>query len=217
MVNHCWDKQDWEDELCFNVFRRWLLMFDDRDIHEAFRLETGKTYNHNGEKVVAPMHIIRACNGHIEGSVTWEERARQWDMEQERKDVSWWLEQRKRLRKNEYEIASLLLKKAREMIDWPIYTEEEEDTEEGVTIIRKPVKWAMRDVTNMLKVGSEISRLAAEMETSIHKFVIALSPEAMRAVEILEQQGISYTDVADNYERVLIAEAKKYELTAKSN
>lgn len=202
-----WDQQPGEPDLTYRVFRRWLLMGADRDVHDAYRKEIGKEYIRK-KRVYAPPEILKAAE-------TWQDRAREWDIEQSRRDTFWWQQQRREIRMGEYEVSKALMNRAKEMLAWPIYAETKEETtdENGthITIIRTPAKWAFRDVSGMLKVGSEIQRLAAEMESSISKLVIAFSPEAVAAIDKLEQHGISYPDVVSQFEQLLIREAAKQE------
>lgn len=207
-----WDKQPWEDEATFKVFRRWLLMFDGRDIHEAYRLAIGKSINDSGHRVMAPFAMLQQSRGIVEGNIeniTWDQRARAFDLDRQRKEVFWWEEQRKRIRRTEFDLAQSLLKKAQEMLDWPIYNDEVVELEDGKTLIKRtPAKWALRDVQGMVKVGSEIARIAAEMSQSLHSVSITLSPEAMKAIEKLEEMGVDYHDLVNSFEGILIGEAK---------
>lgn len=209
-MSKIWKKQAWESQDIFDIFQRWL-MLDNRDVHEAYRLASGRRFTDSGHLVVAPQKVLRAANGYEKDQVAWIERAKAFDAEQKRKELELWLKRRTRIRDKEFEVASMLLEKAREMLDWPIYQEETIE-DDGKTIVRiVPTKWSLRDVSNMVKVGSEIARLAAEMEQSIHKYVFTLSAEAMRAVEVLENYGVSYNDVSQNFEDIIIETARQYE------
>lgn len=208
MSNNIWDKQPQETEEEFETFKKWLWM-EERDVHEAYRQATGQAYR-DGNRVVAPIHILNAYRGVREEQIHWEERAKAWDAHQKNVELKWWMRQRRKIRQSEYDIAQLLLSKAKEMLDWPIY-EDEIIEEDGVTIVRKPARWAFRDVQGMVKVSSEIMRLAAEMEQSTQKLVLSLSPEAMRAVELLEKHGVSYGQIVISYEKILLETASKYE------
>lgn len=200
-----WDQQPGESDIAYKTFRRWLLMTPERNVDEAYRKEIDKEY-HRKKRVHAPQEIVEAAKG-------WDERAREWDIEQARRDTFYWQAQRREIRTNEYAVSKALMNRAKEMLDWPIYqdevTETTDDNGQQITIIRKPAKWAFRDVSGMVKVASEIQRLAAEMESSISKLVIAFTPEAVAAIEDLEAHGVSYSDVVRQFEQLLINAAAK--------
>lgn len=201
-----WEQQADEPDLHYRVFRRWLLQDEPRDIHEAYRDEIGKQY-HRKKRVYAPADILAAVPG-------WEVRARAWDIEQARRDTYYWQQARREIRMNEYAVSQALMDRAKEMLQWPIYTDEviESEDEAGsfTTIIRKPAKWAFRDVSGMVKVASEIQRLAAEMESSISKLVIAFSPQAFEAMTELEKHGVDASVAVGQFEQMLISLAAKY-------
>src|SRR5688572_20766394 len=108
-----WDQQPGEPDLAYKTFRRWLLMGADRDVHEAYRKEIDKEYLRK-KRVYAPADILAAARG-------WDERAREWDIEQQRRDTFWWQQQRREIRMGEYEVSKALMSRAKEMLTWPIY------------------------------------------------------------------------------------------------
>lgn len=211
-----WERQDWEDDLSFRVFNIWLKL-DPRDLDEAWRIHTGEMYTSTGKLVKAPWHIKNAYEGknavqQEQGiKITWEDRARSFDIEVQRKEHTQWIDRRRKIRQDEFEMATMLFKKGREMLEWPIYTEEEEVIDEKTIIKRFPSKWALRDVQGMIKVGSELARLAAEMEQSILKFTISFSPETLEAIEILKRYGIDASDVVGQFEQLVQDAARKYQ------
>lgn len=215
-MDKLWERQDWEDDLSFRVFNIWLKL-DPRDLDEAWQIHTGETYTSTGKLVKAPWHIKNAAEGknavlQERGlKITWEDRARAFDIEVQRKEHSQWLDRRRKIRANEYELSELLQKKAREMLDWPIYAEEEEVVDDKTVIKRLPSKWALRDVQGMVKISSELARLAAEMEQSILKFTISFSPETLEAIEVLKRYGIDASDVVGQIEQLIQNAARKYQ------
>jgi DNA primase large subunit len=225
MENELWTRQEWDTDLTFRVFNIWLEMEKPRDLNAAWRIHSNNTALPH---VRAPDYILQAYRGNTQDqrlgiypAIGWEERVRGWDIEQKRQDMELWRERQNVLRKKEWEASEALLQRAMEMLDWPIYEEVYETgrevDEDGSVVavhqtIRKPARWAIRDVQAMVKVASEVARLAAEMSQGKFEFHLSvdLSPKALEAIDILEKQGVKYPDVVNEFERIIIHTAEKY-------
>lgn len=225
METELWKRQLWDTDLSFRVFNIWLEMDKPRDLDAAWRAHLGPTASPHTR---APEYIRRHYRGLTQDqqagvypAIGWEERARGYDIAEQRREMLLWEERRNVIRRKEWEAAEALLSRAMEMLEWPIYEEtydqHEELDEDGRVItvyqtIRKPARWAIRDIQAMVKVASEVARVSAEMSQGKFQFELSvtLSPEALAAMDLLEKQGIQYPTVVKEFESILIAAAKKY-------
>lgn len=210
-ANNLWEyQQSWEDEISFKVFRHWLLMGEPRDIDLAWKVVMGR-------EEPAPWHIVQEMNAQSykmkqDGiETTWADRLRAMQIDQARYEIAWWEERKIEIRHKEFEVAQSLLSKAEEMLEWPIYREEM--SEDGQIIIRTPTKWTLKDAATLVKVASDIQRLAAEMEQSRHLVQFTFSPEAMAAMEKLARYGVSQFDVVKECEQVILTIAEQFDGT----
>lgn len=105
----------------------------------------------------------------------WQERVRQFDDDEAEKDCQIWNDRRRKQREREYSIAEALMRRAEEMLKFPLATTTkevtEEDTIDGQPVIRKivttiqPARWSFKDVAIIAKTASDLVRLAADMPT----------------------------------------------------
>lgn len=225
MEKELWMKQPWDTDLSYRVFVFWLEMDKPRDLDAAWRAHLGSTARATDR---APEYIRRHYRGSTQDqqagvypSIGWEERARGYDIAEQRRQMVLWEERRNILRRKEWDAAEKLLSRAMEMLEWPIheetYVEHEEVDEDGSVItifqtVKKPVRWAIRDIQAMVKVASEVARLSAEMSQGKFQFELSvtLSSEALAAIDLLEKQGIQYPTVVKEFESILIDAARKY-------
>ena len=220
MTNKLWERQPWDSDLEYTVFQRWLLQeFRPRDLDQAWRDHVGKDRTDTGRKIGAPSYIITAFAGNSSAQIelgsdyTWEQRAREWDIEQQKSDLQAWDYRRHHLRLREWNVAMQLLNKAKEMLEWPLYIEEEIHDEDGTTIIRTPTKWNVRDASSMVKTASELARLSAEMAQGHFRvdFYITLSPAAIDAMDRLMEHGVPRTELISEFEQIIMDAAKQYD------
>jgi hypothetical protein len=126
----------------------------------------------------------------------WKERAEAWDnrlhavkqasvertVEAEAAD---WARRREQVRDEAWANADKLVKKAVEMLTFPLATVERETAREegpdGEIIVHKtivnPAGWKMRDAPVMLKIAEDLRRLAAGMETEITRAELKVEVE----------------------------------------
>lgn len=208
-IKNTWEyQQPWEDEISFKVFRHWLLMGEPRDVDLAWKVVMGRDE-------AAPWHLVQEMNAESykmlqDGiEITWADRLREMQLDQARYEIALWEERKKEIRQREYKVAQALLDRAEEMLAYPIYRDE--ISEDGQVVIRYPTKWSIKDTANMVKVASEIQRVAAEMAQSIHQVQFTFSPEAMKAMEKLGRYGVSHFDVVKECENVIKALADQFD------
>jgi hypothetical protein len=98
----------------------------------------------------------------------WRERAQAWDDHQAAIDEARWEKRRREVRDVEWELSESLIEKARQMLQFPLATTERTQDDNGrqVTTIVKPARWTMRDAASVIKVSSELKRLASNMPTA---------------------------------------------------
>lgn len=99
----------------------------------------------------------------------WDKRVLAWDEYKRTEDEALWDDRRREIRQGEWKQAKALVARAERMLKFPLEQVEKVETvyKDGrpkETVIVMPVRWSQRDVTQFLKVASDLGRLAAEME-----------------------------------------------------
>lgn len=212
-----WERQPWDSDLTWQIFHQWL-MSDDRDLDKVWRNHVNKTYTPTGSLIVAPSYIRKAYDGMTDVQIahdqiiSWSERARAFDNAQDNLDLEMAQQRKRRIRREEWSMAMLLLDKAKEMIKWPIYVEEiaeEDDDGNTITLIRMPMKWSLRDVQGLAKTASELARLSTDMVQGRYALDlnITLSRAAVDALNFLEDNGVPQSSLVAEFERILVEAA----------
>jgi len=217
-VPQLWDRQPWDTDLTWKVFRLWLVQAErPRNIHKAWKDHLGRSKTKSGANISAPSHIIQSyhaadaeSNAH-DNTFTWEARAEAYDSYQASLDAVKWERRKSQLREWEWEAASALLEKCWEMLSWPLATTEEQVSKDGreITYVVNPVKWRLADIRGFLESASKLARLATEMHQSKHQIDVGLdlSPEAVEALGMLRKSGIPDSAVVREFESVIIETA----------
>ena len=97
----------------------------------------------------------------------WQARVSAWEAIKAVEDEALWDERRRQIRQGEWSQAQKLIARAERMLKFPLQIEKVEQVyKDGrpKQITVQPVRWSQRDVTQFLRVASELARLAAEME-----------------------------------------------------
>lgn len=218
-----WERQSWDTDLGYAVFQIWLKQDSPRNLDSAWRTYKQQEYTPSGRRLTAPSYIKQMYDGMMTSQVIgeypktgWEERVRKYDIERQRQELVMWAERQRTVRRNEWDLADQLLNMAKQMLEWPIYEKFFEEGEfEGETVqylIIKPIKWGARDIASIAKIASELMRLSAEMVQGRYKMELSinLSPEALEAIKVLEEHGLTMTDAVSEFENIIIQAAKKY-------
>jgi len=158
-----WLKQPGEPET-------WYLRF-----HQFCRMGAGRSLLglYNAERVT------KGRKKALHASGTWRRRAVQYDWLTrasaydryiDKRDQAAWEKRRKDYRKRETEYAETLLKKAEQMLQFPLAKTEQETHQDGgrtvVTNVIMPARWGIRDAAQMIETADKLYRLALELETS---------------------------------------------------
>ncbi len=113
----------------------------------------------------------------------WHARATSWDayvdeleLEERRKaledSAGVWADRRRDQRDKEWDVSQDLVRKAQDMLAWPleevVTVDKYEDGREKTIIIR-PTKWNLRDAAAFIETADKLARLAAEMATDRSK------------------------------------------------
>jgi hypothetical protein len=218
-----WERQLWDTDLSFEVFSIWLMQDLPRNLDAAWRTYKDQERTPSGALVRAPSYIRAMHDGMMQSQlageyeqVSWEDRARLFDIEQQRIDIIKWAEKKKEVRREEWDIAKLMIQKAKLMLEWPIeemYLEDYEIEGQNVPhVVIKPAKWGVRDISAMAKIASELLRLSAEMSQGKYEveFTFNLSPQALEALRVLERHGLSVSEAVSQFEQILIEAATEY-------
>lgn len=158
-----WERQPGETEIWYNRFMRFCRMGYTRGILSVYNAERAE----RGRK-----EQPRVSGGYSEKVklYDWKTRVMAWDRYIERRDKAAWEKKRIAYRKRGSELADLLIKKAEQMLQFPLArTEQETSQEGGKTIVKnviEPMRWTMSDASRFLDVADRLKRLALEMETA---------------------------------------------------
>ena len=104
----------------------------------------------------------------------WRQRAEAWDAYQRERMEERWHERRDTLQEQEWAMAQRLIERAELMLQWPLQEtevrrEEIHDADGNLVEIHitvmAPAKWTPRDAAMMVKVASELGRLATGLDT----------------------------------------------------
>lgn len=174
---------------------------------KAWRTHLNKDRDESGKLIHAPSAIHHAYHAtdnrsrKYPHSVDWPTRAAAFDATTAQEDLEMWQHRRQQIRRQEWASSEALLEKAREMLEWPLYIRYEDG---GKTIIQ-PVRWSIRDIQLFIKTASELSRLAAEMETSRAKveMVFSFSEETIQAMRELDMRGIPSSMLVKEFEAII--------------
>lgn len=114
----------------------------------------------------------------------WKERAGAYDQWIDQREQRAWEKRRVEFREREVKLADALIKKAEQMLQFPLATSRKETVVDGVTVnnIITPARWGMRDAAAMLDTADKLMRLALMVETSreVKDVVINEDIEAIR-------------------------------------
>jgi hypothetical protein len=158
-----WLKQPGETVAWHIRFMRYVRMGPRRSLLGAFNAEREE----RGKK--KRINVSGAFYNHVI-QFDWKRRAAAYDKYIEAHDQAEWEKRRRAYRKRETAYAEALLKKAEQMLQFPLATTEQTtETEGGRTIIKNvitPTRWTIRDAATMTEIADKLYRLALEMETS---------------------------------------------------
>lgn len=171
-----WDQMVGESREAYRAFTIFRDLGPGRTIIEAARIYSGNRAHTGGS------HIHRWAM-----RWEWERRANAWDAwlrtvyqteveRRERDAAATWVERRKTIREQEYQLGQELIKRVYTMLQYPLVeeklaTETVTDPVSGleyatqVTILT-PVRWTANTARLMIETASQVMRLGADMPTS---------------------------------------------------
>lgn len=197
MAERPWDPEPRETVEAYRAFRAFLELGDKRTLAGA------------GEALGKKLRTVEDYSKRFR----WFDRAKAWDAWMARQyDDARAAETARRAKMTEtrrqsqveddWALANALRTRAAEMLAWPIFTEEKLGVE-GKTIVRTPAKWSMRDVVAMIRLSSELGRLALGMPT---KAISIQDPAEERPNAILDSDvhvppalAAQFREVASQY------------------
>ena len=160
-----WDRQPNERNLWYARFVQFRDMGPDRSLLELCN-RWRDTRGRKRSRCTA-MSWRRACD-----RGNWVARAESWDeaerarlaelrLQEEGVERKKWAARREALREQEHTVGLELLKKAQQMLMFPLATTVSED---GTTVIQ-PGRWSFATAANVIATADKLLRLAADMET----------------------------------------------------
>lgn len=144
----------------------------------------------NIERAEKGLKGAREISGAFERRVTqfdWIARAQAYDRYINRREQGEWEQRRKSFRERELGIAQALIKKAEQMLQFPLAVTNQETTQEGgKTVVHTtilPARWTFSDASRIIDTADKLMRLALEMETE-HQAIDATiaGPEDMEEI-----------------------------------
>lgn len=132
------------------------------------------------------------------GRYEWVDHARRYDEawaavammaqhEAERKEAEKWAARRQEQREREWDASQALLKKAQEMMKFPLATVEQKQADGKIINIIKPAGWSFATAAKVYESAAKLARLAAEMETERTAHNVTVEQLATMSLEELEE------------------------------
>jgi len=166
-----WERYPGETDQWFDRFSRYRRAGRMRSISQIWREERVEIAELKG----IPAENIVPIKGSTPGNWIshaekweWSIRAGAWDAFIAAKDEAEWMKRRSEIRTREWDMAERLLKKAEEMLKFPLATvvrRVNDATGEAITEV-KPARWDFNTVSTYLEQASKIARLAAELRNA---------------------------------------------------
>lgn len=195
MAKKPWDPADHEGVEAYRCFRAFLELGGARDLDKA-AAATGKR--------------LMTVSGYSK-RFAWYDRAKAWDAwmaqqfdigkaaEKARHGAATEARRQSQV-EDDWALAGALRARAAEMLAWPVFTEEKLGVD-GKTIIRNPAKWTMRDVVAMIRLSSELGRLALGMPTriAVQSEAQEEAPTNDREVQVPPGLAAQWREVAAQY------------------
>ena len=149
-----------EPDRWFDRYERFRLLGPQRTVTAAWRSEDPEANANNS----VPPHWYETSRKY-----RWRERAGAWDDEQRekmREAESLALEQRRAAwLELETRASNAMIKKALDMLEFPLAEERTVDEETGEVVVAAPAGWRMRDAATLLDKASKIARLGMGLKT----------------------------------------------------
>ena len=178
-ANPIWERQAWDTEKSYEYFRNFYLGVPTtersvRDSYRRYRESIGAPKRISPQPSGTWVNYANGCDSRglkkkgsiYEHSRTWAQRANAYDDNErairEQIDREIWIERRRKVRDEEWEIGDKLRARANEMIRHALF-ERTVDTASGITVV-KPTNWGERDIVSTYDMALKLQRRAAEME-----------------------------------------------------
>lgn len=100
------------------------------------------------------------------------------------------------------DVGERLLERALQMLEAPIFKDEIQ--EDGMTIVRVPIRWGSSDIARYIEVADKAVRLAAEMDTNRQRITV----DREQAQRVADKLGITVDEVIERANQ-LMNESKK--------
>lgn len=178
-ANPIWERQAWDTDKSYEYFRQFYLEVPAtersmRDSYRRYRESIGAPKQNTPQPSGTWVNYFNGADSSgrkkkgslYEHSRTWAQRANAYDDNErairEQVDREIWIERRRKVRDEEWEIGDKLRARAVEMMRYNLF-ERTIDTATGVTIF-KPTNWGERDIISTFDMALKLQRRAAEME-----------------------------------------------------
>lgn len=169
-----WDRQPWDTDKSYTYFRDYYLSLDpkDRSVPEAYRRYRASR-GYAKVDVVLPGSWVNWSRGAntqgkkpkgtvYEHAKSWQERSAAFDQSKWQAEQDLWMERRKRIVEQEWDLADRLIKRAEDMLKARLFTTTTDDN--GRTVIIQPTRWDESDIGRTMDLAFKLQRRAAGME-----------------------------------------------------
>lgn len=176
-----WERIAGEPSLWFSRFEVYRRLGPRRGLLAAARAERATS-----APTAAPLRTPPGAWARAANKWSWTTRAEAWDKYLRERENARWEMRRRRLRDAEWGASQELMKKARQMLAWPLERQEKKEDDEGrqVTVVM-PARWGMRDPASFFDLASKLARLATDMATSTSRHeVTGVNGESLGAFDV---------------------------------
>ena len=152
-----WEHQPNEPMNWYLRFKRYCRMGVSRSLLRAFNAEKAEK-GHKRSLRISGAYEKRAKQ------FNWLDRAAAFDRHIEEREAAEWERRRIEYRKRETDLAESLIKKAEQMLQFPLATTQQKVEQDGgktlVTNVFNPARWGMRDAAAIIDTADKLYRLA---------------------------------------------------------
>ncbi len=175
-----WKPQPSEPTVWYARFKMYLLLGPSRSLYQAYKKNAGAESQQTGKPSKKNSGVPSSWRTQ---AIRWDwaGRARAWDEHWLQHDEAKWIRRHAQIRNAEWDNFGKLVEKAKQMLEYPLATTTREQTvgEDGKTVLVtniNPTRWAMSDAARLMKIASELGRLASGAETSRTTVTVSHKP-----------------------------------------
>lgn len=186
-----WYKLAEESDTAFAAFKQYRDMGPDRSI--------AKLQEKLGKQPTYKRQLSRWS-----ADFSWVKRAEAYDADQDEKaqvllDAAFkeqgtdWATRQIAHREKTWLLSEKLIQRAERMLKYPLVRKQK--SEDGKVVIISPARWAYADINKLIETADKLARLAAEMPTSVIKFLNLLDKKGLDKNKIFAELSEEFEDL----------------------